>query len=144
MASTSLPGRTTGAIQLVTIVRVLLGLIILFKSVSFIYDNALAVEGITRTGIGIFTKNSEILAFVLAYLGLLCGLFITIGMFTRIAAIIQIPVLILAVFFVNIHSIGENLAEFILSMVTLVLLIYFARKGSGPLSADEYLKHEPQ
>ena len=143
MASTSVPRRNTGRIQLITIVRVLVGLIIIFKSVSFIYDNALAVEGITKTGIGIFTKNSEILAFVVAYLGLLCGLFITIGMFTRIAAIIQIPVLILAVFFVNIHSIGENLAEFLLSMVTLVLLIYFARKGSGPLSADEYLKHEP-
>jgi uncharacterized membrane protein YphA (DoxX/SURF4 family) len=143
MASTTAPGRTTGKIQLITIVRVLLGLIILFKSVSFIYDNALAVEGITKTGIGIFTKNSEILAMILSYLGLLCGFFITIGLFTRIAAIIQIPVLIVAVFFVNIHSIGDNLAEFMLSMVTLVLLVYFARKGSGPLSADEYLKHEP-
>ena len=144
MASTSVPRRTTGKIQLITIVRVLLGLIIIIKSVSFIYDNALAEEGITKTGIGIFTKNSEVLAFVLSYLGLLCGLFITIGMFTRIAAIIQVPVLIMAVFFVNIHSIGDNLAEFLLSMVTLVLLFYFAKQGSGPLSADEYLKHEPQ
>ena len=143
MASTSVPRRTSG-IELTTIIRILLGLIIIFKSVTFIYDNALAVEKITRTGIGIFTKNSEILAFVISYLGLLCGLFITIGLFTRIAAIIQIPVLITAVFFVNIHSIGSNILEFILSMITLVLLVYFARKGSGPFSADEYLKNEPQ
>ena len=144
MASPSVSRSFISHSEVITIIRILLGLILIYKSVTFIYDNAHAIAGITKTGIGVFTKNSEVLAMVLTWLGLLCGLFIMIGLFTRIAAIIQIPVLILAVFFVNIHSIGSNLIEFVLSMITLVLLVYFARKGSGPYSADEYFKGEPQ
>ncbi len=66
-----------------------------------------------------FSESAEVLALVITYLGLLCGFFIFIGLFTRIAAIVQIPVLIVAVFFVNIRSSGENRFEFFLSLITL-------------------------
>ena len=123
-----------------TILRVALGLILFWKSFNFIRDTAIAQTLIEHTGVGVFSSNAEVLALVITYLGLLCGFFIFIGLFTRIASVVQIPVLIVAVFFVNIQSIGENKFEFFLSLITLLLLIIFAIKGSGVFSADEYIR----
>ncbi len=123
-----------------TILRIALGLILFWKSNNFIRDTAIAQTLIEHTGVGVFSENAEVLALVITYLGLLCGFFIFIGLFTRIAAIVQIPVLIVAVFFVNIRSIGENRFEFFLSLITLVLPVLFAIKGSGVFSADEYFR----
>ncbi|HRP58136.1 DoxX family protein [Agriterribacter sp.] len=123
-----------------TILRTALGLILFWKSFNFIRDTAIAQTLIEHTGVGVFSANAEALALVITYLGLLCGFFIFIGLFTRIASVIQIPVLIVAVFFVNIQSMGENKFEFFLSLITLLLLILFAIKGSGVFSADEYFR----
>ena len=91
-----------------TILRIALGLIIFWKSFNFIRDTAIAQTLIEHTGVGVFFFFLKVLALVITYLGLLCGFFIFVGLFTRIAAIVQIPILIVAVFFVNIQSIGEN------------------------------------
>jgi len=63
-----------------------------------------------------------------------------VGFVTRISAIIQVPILFVAVFLVNIRHIGTNSFEFLLSLVTLFLVIMVAYKGSGPFSADEYFR----
>ncbi|HRO47521.1 DoxX family protein [Agriterribacter sp.] len=122
------------------ILRIALGLILFWKSFNFIRDTAIAQTLIEHTGVGVFSANANVLALVITYLGLLCGFFIFIGLFTRIAAIVQLPVLIVAVIFVNMRSIGENKFEFFLSLITLLLLILFAIKGSGFFSADEYFR----
>ncbi len=123
-----------------TILRIALGLILFWKSFNFIRDTAIAQTLIEHTGVGVFSDNAKVLALVISYLGLLCGFFILVGLFTRIAAVVQIPVLIVAVFLVNIRTMGENKFEFFLSLVTLLLLILFAIKGSGVFSADEYFR----
>lgn len=123
-----------------TILRIALGIILIWKAYKFILNTASAKALIQQADIEAFSQNLEVLYFVITYLGLLCGFFILVGLFTRWASIIQIPVLIVAVFFVNIRNIGEDVFEFVLSLVTLVLLFLFAVKGSGPLSADEYFR----
>ncbi|HEY6976441.1 MAG TPA: DoxX family protein [Chitinophagaceae bacterium] len=123
-----------------TILRIALGLLIFYKAINFIRNTETLKSLIEETGIGVFSQNSEALSFVIAYLSLLCGLFITVGLFTRASSIIQIPILIVAVFFVNIKNMNYNAFEFILSLVALILLIVFALKGSGTLSADEYFR----
>jgi putative oxidoreductase len=131
---------STTKLSWLTILRILLGLIIFYKAINFIRNTAELKSLINETGIGVFSQNSEVLAFVIAYLSLLCGLFITIGLLTRASSIIQIPILIVAAFFVNIKNISYNTFEFILSIVALILLILFAIKGSGTFSADEYFR----
>ena len=42
--------------------------------------------------------------------------------------------------FVNMKNIERNSLELILTIVVLVLLVLFAIKGSGRLSADEYFR----
>ena len=97
-------------------------------------------ELIQRTGVGVFSQNSATLSFVVAYLSLLCGLFIASGLWTKVFSIIQIPVLIVAIFFVNVHRIDNGAFEMVMSVITLLLLIFFAIKGSGTLSGDEFFR----
>jgi uncharacterized membrane protein YphA (DoxX/SURF4 family) len=70
----------------------------------------------------------------------LCGLFILSGLFTRTCCIIQIPIVFIAVFFVNIQRIDKSTFELVLSIIVLILLVFFAIKGSGSLSADEFFR----
>lgn len=123
-----------------TILRILLGLILAYKGISFLRDSALVQQLIDTTGIGIFTNNTAVLSYLVCYLNLLGGIFIACGLFTRISSIVQIPILIIAVFFINISRFPENSFETILSIVTLVLLILFAIKGSGTISGDEFFR----
>src|SRR6187551_1675139 len=132
--------KSINGLNWLTILRIVLGLLIFYKAINFIRNTEELKSLIEQTGIGVFSQNSEVLAFVIAYLSLLCGLFITIGLLTRASSIIQIPILIVAAFFVNIKNMNYNTFEFILSLIALILLILFAIKGSGMLSADEYFR----
>jgi uncharacterized membrane protein YphA (DoxX/SURF4 family) len=69
------------------------------------------------------------------------GIFIIMGLLTRIAVLLQLPVLIGAVFFINLGlSSFSNSTDLILSIVVLFLLVYFLIYGNGEYSMDEYLK----
>lgn len=124
----------------ITGVRIILGFILLYKGILFISNTILLETLIEKTGVGIFTKNTEVFSFIVAYLSLLCGLFIATGLWTKISSIVQIPILIIAVFWINMKGIYENGFELVLSIITLILLIFFAIKGSGAHSADEYFR----
>jgi len=122
------------------ILRFALGMILFWKGIVFIRDTEYLKQLIGRTGIGGLAPYSEFLTFIVAYLSLLCGLFIACGLFTRTSSIVQIPILIIAVFFVNTRNYGSSTFEWILSIITLILLVFFAIKGSGAISADEFFR----
>jgi len=124
-----------------TLFRIILGFIILWKGFTFFKDS-IAVETMVKGGsIELLSKNSEIIAFIITYTNLLGGFFIMVGLFTRLMCIIQIPILLGAILFININE-GMSLTnlELILSVIVLILLIVFAIKGSGLFSADEYFR----
>jgi uncharacterized membrane protein YphA (DoxX/SURF4 family) len=123
-----------------SLLRFALGMILFWKGIVFIRDTELLKQLIGRTGIGALTPYTEFLSFVVAYLSLLCGLFIACGLFTRTSSIVQIPILVIAVFFINTRNYGNSTFEWILSIITLILLVFFAIKGSGALSADEFFR----
>ena len=133
-------GKTTVQPLWLTALRILLGFILLWKGIVFIRDYALLQKYIGETGLGVLSQNANILAFIVSYLSLLCGLFIASGLWTKLFSAIQIPILIVAIFFVNIKGIGDSPFESILSIITLILLIVFVIKGSGKLSADEFFR----
>jgi putative oxidoreductase len=119
--------------------RIILGLILFWKGISFIHDSSRLEAMVQSTGIHMFNTNAQLIAFVVPYLNLLCGLFIAVGLFTRWASIIQLPILIAAVIFVNVKSgMSFDNYELVLSVIVLILLVVFVVKGSGVLSADEY------
>lgn len=130
------PGQPTW----LTVLRILLGILLTWKGITFIQDTAALESTIQHTGIGVFSGNSRVFALVVCILTLLCGFFITVGLFTRASSIVQIPITIVAVIFVNMKNIESSGVELILSIVALGLLILFSIKGSGRLSADEYFR----
>jgi len=123
-----------------TILRVVLGFILIWKAINFIRDTAVLTSMIEQTGVGVFSRSSGVLTTIVSILSLLCGFFITVGLFTRISTIVMIPIIVVAVIFVNMKDIERNSFELLLSIIVLVLLILFAIKGSGQLSADEYFR----
>ena len=69
------------------------------------------------------------------------GFLLAIGFFTRLASLIQIPILFGAVFLIHLKqgllSVGQSLE---LSVLVLMLLLLYFIFGSGVLSVDNYLK----
>jgi len=124
----------------ITILRIALGIILIWKGINFIQDTTELKSMIEQTGVGIFSQSADALSYVVSVLSLLCGFFITVGLFTKLSSIVQIPIIIVAIIFVNIKNIEHNSFELILTIIVLVLLIFFSIKGSGQLSADEYFR----
>jgi uncharacterized membrane protein YphA (DoxX/SURF4 family) len=125
-----------------TIPRVALGSILFWKGISFIHDSFSLQLMVKHTGISMLDRNAEIISLIITYANLLGGFLIIVGLFTRWASIIQIPILIGAVFLVNAREgMNESNFELVLSCIVLILLVVFAIKGSGAISADEYFRN---
>ncbi len=71
------------------------------------------------------------------------GLLLSIGLITRIAALIRIPILLSAIFYVHSHTqlmMGGQSLE--LAILVLFLLFLFFIVGSGPISVSQYLPNK--
>ena len=123
-----------------TLFRVVLGIILLVKGISFFYDSTAIESMMHRKGWNMFDTNAQTLSFIITYVNLLGGLFIVTGLFTRWVSIVQIPILIGAVIFNIEAGISFSNKELVLSAITLLLLIVFVIKGSGAISADEFFR----
>ena len=70
---------------------------------------------------------------------MLGGFMIIIGFMTRLVSILQVPILIGAVVFINAQRGGFAAeSELGLAILSLLLLILFIIEGSGPVSLDAY------
>ena len=76
-------------------IRVVLGLFILYKGILFISNTGALMNLIREADIGFFHMA---LAHYVAFAHLVGGLLIAIGLLTRLAVVIQIPILLMAVF----------------------------------------------
>ncbi len=117
--------------------RITLGLIIFLKGLFFIMNTDALLAMIANSAIDLY---AVLLVHLVASAHLLGGILIMLGLITRIAVLFQIPILIGAIIFVNaskgFFSIQSELA---LSVLVLVLLIFFLIFGSGKLSVDAWM-----
>lgn len=128
------------------VVRIVLGLIIFSKGIALISDTGYLQDLLFRDSIFAFSSvMASVAMHIVAFAHLVGGILITIGLVTRFAAVIQIPILICAILFVNISN-GFSIlnSELWLSVIVLSLLILFWVVGSGTFSVDEQLnkKHK--
>jgi uncharacterized membrane protein YphA (DoxX/SURF4 family) len=120
-------------------VRIALGVFLFAKGISFISDTTQLSRLVTGLDFHLYTVTA---VHYVAFAHIFGGFMIALGALTRIAAIIQIPILIVAVFFVNVRMGFSYLnSELWLSMITFVLVITFAIVGSGRFSMDEWMKN---
>ena len=124
------------------IIRIVLGILILSKGISFVSDTeALRQLFIQKSVYGFSGLMLMALTHIVAFAHLVGGVLIIIGLVTRFAVVTQIPILLGAVFFVNISGGFSPLnSELWLSLVVLMLLILFWVVGSGPYSVDHWMK----
>ena len=118
------------------IIRIALGLFLCYKGVDFL-RNASALISLMNSRQPFNSFIIVLLAHYVTFAHILGGIFLTIGMFTRAACLIQIPILIGAIIFININVAKDTFSpysELVLSILVLLLLIYFLIIGNGPLS----------
>jgi uncharacterized membrane protein YphA (DoxX/SURF4 family) len=120
------------------ILRVALGLSLLVKGIQFVQNNSIIRNVFSDS---LILQNYLWVQTFIPWLNLLGGVFIVIGLFTRFAALVQIPIITGAIIFVNSkHGIYEGESNVLFSIVLLLLLIFFVIQGSGKPSLDMALR----
>ena len=124
---------------LLLIIRIFLGVVLILKGIFFISHAELLRELILQSrfaaGVGFVTGY-------VTFAHLFGGVFIIIGLFTRIAVLLQLPVLLGAIFFIlPAQAVTGWGSDLFLSLLVLGLLISILWKGSGMFSMDYYVKH---
>ncbi|MEQ7800709.1 DoxX family protein [Pedobacter sp. ASV1-7] len=127
------------------VIRIVLGILIFSKGIAIVSNTAALQDMLLQNNTYAFSGLMSSLGLhIVGFVHLVGGILITIGLLTRFAAVIQIPILIIAVFFVNLSrgfSVLNN--ELWLSILVLLLLVLFWVVGSGPLSVDQAMKKRP-
>jgi putative oxidoreductase len=122
------------------LIRVALGAALLLRGVNFLDNTGELQTSIDST---VFQTSSEWLAHAIPWVHILGGFLIIIGLFTRFASLVQMPVLMGAVFFINSKK-GFFTAETDLSysIIIMLLLVVFLIEGSGSLSLAQYFRDD--
>ncbi len=133
---------TTHHPRWLVLLRIALGICLFFKGILFVNNIAYLQLLLSQSGL---QTNSVWIALGIAALHLVGGFLIIAGLLTRWAVLIQIPILLGAVIFVNVSkSIYAGESELAFSVVILMLLIFFFIEGGGPFSLDDYFRKHPK
>lgn len=111
--------------------RILLGVILVIKGYMFMFRITELSDVVQALGMGAFNVT---LALIVAIAQLLCGLLIISGLLTRLSCLLLFPILIGAVFYVNLRQGFITSSEWMLSVMILYLLIFFFVNGAGEIS----------
>lgn len=118
--------------------RIALGIFIFVKGIMFIMNTEELQQLI---GASRYPWPAMGMAHLVAFTHLAGGAMVAMGLKTRFACIVQIPILIGAVFFTSFGKglYAENL-NLVQAIITLLLLCFYAFYGSGRLSLDHRLR----
>jgi putative oxidoreductase len=123
------------------ILRIGLGVFLFLKGVGFIADTTRLTELVNGLKIDFWPV---IAVHYVAFVHIFGGFMIALGVHTRISCLLQIPILLVAVFFVNIRNGFSYVnSELWISMLTLFLVVLFYIVGSGRFSMDEWMRRHP-
>ncbi len=123
-------------------VRIVVGILITYKGFSFLM-NMHVLYGLT-SNMDIMFASAAIAHYVL-FFHAFGGPLIILGIYTRLICVLQIPILLGAIFLVNspkgFLSMGSHM-ELEISIVTLIAIILFVIFGAGKLSIDEIRRNQ--
>lgn len=121
-------------------IRIALGIFLMLKGIAFM-QNISGLQYIIENRADISLPSSVLIAVVYyaAFIHMTGGALVALGIFTRLSALLQLPVVFGAVFFVNLWLSPVN-TELSASVICLVLLVVFMVIGSGKVSLDNYFK----
>jgi putative oxidoreductase len=122
------------------IIRIGLGLFLMAKGINFIRDSSM-LDQLLYGNAQAANNTTHWLPIIITWANLLGGFLIMIGLWTRLICLLQLPILIGAIVFINVQKGGfAPESELGLAILTLVLVLFFLIEGSGPLSLDGYFE----
>ena len=121
------------------VIRALLGVSLFIKGIQFLKDTVVLEQMISHAAL---SQDIVWLNIFIPWLHLFGGSMIIAGLYTRISAAVQIPVLMGAVFLVQAKQpvFSGDFGQ-IFSVVVLFLLFVFLIEGGGPFSLDNVLRN---
>lgn len=121
--------------------RMALGIYLVVKGTIFISDRDALMAMIE--GADIFAASMIITHYV-TFGHIIGGIFIAVGLLTRFAILVQIPILLGAVFLINPQDffVFDYNVEFWLSVIVLLLLFVFLIYGPGRISVVGFKKRK--
>ena len=121
------------------VLRIVLGLCLFIKGFVFIKNSVVLTGLISQTTL---IQHASWLSAFIPWVHLLGGSMIIAGLFTRLSVLVQIPILLGAVFFVNAKlGVLATQSDLLFSIIVLLLLVFFFIEGGGPLSLDDYFRN---
>ena len=118
--------------------RIVLGLILMWKGIEFA-TNLQAFSNLMKASNLGFATSISLIAHLIIVFHLIGGLLIALGTYTRMFCLLNLPILIIAVVFINSNSdVLKPYSEFWLSLVVLLGLVCFLIEGNGKLSVENH------
>jgi putative oxidoreductase len=123
------------------IFRVGLGLCLFIRGISFISNIQLLQQQIENSSLKSLNDSFWLAPIIISWIHILGGVLITLGLFTRPPVLVQIPIVLGAIIFINSRNIiYPSPSELVFSAFVFLLLIVFAIEGGGEISMDNYVK----
>jgi len=125
----------------VDIVRISLGLFLCYKGIQFPEHMSQQLAQVPL--LSGHTFAIVMLGHYVVFAHLLGGILMMAGVLTRFACLIQIPILLGAIIFINRSgTLWQPFSELYVSIFVLLLLCYFLAAGNGSMSLSKYLDEE--
>ena len=122
------------------IIRIALGVFLCIKGIEFARNSSVIPEMLSRQA-PFSNFMLLILQHYVIFAHIVGGFMIAVGLLTRVACIVQIPIMIGALIFVNWRVMG-HFSDFLIALLILALLVWFFIIGSGPWSLDRAFEKE--
>ena len=120
--------------------RIALGVFLCLKGVEFA-TNMSSVMGLMTGAMPFSSFMMVLISHYIVFVHTMGGFLLATGLLTRFACIIQIPILLGAILFINLSpAMMQPFSELFLSILVLGLLIFFLIIGSGPWSLDNLIE----
>jgi len=124
----------------VLLFRVILGGALFIKGVDFVRNKVVLKQVISETD---YLDKFSFLEVAIPWIHILGGLFIAIGLYTRIVIFVQIPIVIGAIFvLLNTKTNSFQSPEMIFAVIILILLLIYLKFGDGFYSWRNLIHNE--
>ena len=116
--------------------RIALGVILIWKGIQFATHLGAFTQLMISTDVG-QSIGISLVAHLIILIHIIGGLMIALGTQTRLACLFQLPIVLAAIFLVNLPAkLTQPYAELWLSISVLVALVFFLVEGNGRLSVE--------
>lgn len=125
--------------ELVDLIRIFLGFIFIVKGIQFFFNMNEFLKLLEFVGLtGAYTVLA--LSHIIIIIHVLGGIFLMLGLLTKLTAFLQLPILLTAIIFVHLRQDFFSDSS-LFTIFAFLLSIVFALHGSSKISLDYYLEN---